>query len=446
MQTAMLMLVFTATHAWPTPQPTYATGLIMPETGGTDPPELVISVPETGGTDPPELEITTTNMAEKPDLEDKRWTPTNPLGECMGNCNANDDCFGSLVCWDTGTDREVPVPGCSGTSTENWDYCVDSELAAEAYTPLEFLGKRLDFKLYACQGDCDDDNQCAGRLECCGDWPPQCSGPYEPWDQADFCCDPLFGTGETGSPTTDPTEIPDGYLWIESIAHAQWVDEPLGECQGACQHYTDCEGDLECTDGTYVPQGCKGETKEDYRYCYDPNWTAPDETPQTGGVDPAEPASAKVGRGGYGFAAKRGRGKEDGSGFDAKRGRGKEDGAGFDAKRGRGQEDGSGFPAKRGQGKEDGSGFDAKRGRGGSSRAGALTFSEWLSEGKQFMEIPETVSTTTVLVVSILALLVWVSCRRYCRNKGGSYKKVVFAKEDGSDSEMDVECAQPINA
>jgi len=241
MKMALLMLVFTATHSEPT---------------------------------------TTGN----PSLEDKRWTPATPLGECTGNCNDDDDCSGSLVCWDTGSNREVPVPGCSGTSTENWDYCVDSELAEEWYTPLECEYGSEDILLYECQGDCDSDDHCAGRLECL-DWsnhaPPQCTPVGRASSLCSYCYDPLWGTDETGAPTSAPTGIPDGYQWLESIDYAGQIEYLLGECQGSCWKDSDCEGELACTGSTYVPGGCQGDTVEGYKYCYDPEWTDPAEEEMT---------------------------------------------------------------------------------------------------------------------------------------------------------------------
>ena len=40
-----------------------------------------------------------------------------PLGECAGDCDSNDDCFGELVCYQQSgaTDADDSVPGCPGT-------------------------------------------------------------------------------------------------------------------------------------------------------------------------------------------------------------------------------------------------------------------------------------------------------------------------------------------
>ena len=44
------------------------------------------------------------------------------MTECQGDCDADSDCLGDLVCFQR--DGLDPVPGCSGSGTNNWDYCV----------------------------------------------------------------------------------------------------------------------------------------------------------------------------------------------------------------------------------------------------------------------------------------------------------------------------------
>ena len=56
-------------------------------------------------------------------LEDVSLSPSDPLGECQGDCDDDTECDGDLVCFhNTGGDEHAP-PGCSGTATTNWDYC-----------------------------------------------------------------------------------------------------------------------------------------------------------------------------------------------------------------------------------------------------------------------------------------------------------------------------------
>ena len=84
------------------------------------------------------------------------------------------------------------VPGCLGTGVEGKDYC--------AYrNPSNYLlyvgnnGEPSDvFPLGLCQGDCDNDGECAGGLECfqrSDQTPvPGCVGKGA--DRADYCYDP----------------------------------------------------------------------------------------------------------------------------------------------------------------------------------------------------------------------------------------------------------------
>jgi len=75
---------------------------------------------------------------------------------------------------------------------------------------------------------------------------------------------------------------------------------------------------------------------------------------------------------------------------------------------------------------------------------GALTFSQWVSEGSHFFKIPAEISTS-FLVMMVLAIFVTVTaCRWYRKKQQKSYKRVVF-QDAPSDSETDVEAAQPMN-
>ena len=56
-------------------------------------------------------------------VEDVNVNPSDPLGECQGDCDDDDECEGDLVCFhNENGDAHVP-PGCSGTGTADWDYC-----------------------------------------------------------------------------------------------------------------------------------------------------------------------------------------------------------------------------------------------------------------------------------------------------------------------------------
>jgi len=77
----------------------------------------------------------------------------------------------------------------------------------------------------------------------------------------------------TVSPTMNPTECecPDEPLQLEWLGWNPRI--PLLECQGDCDHDSDCEGDLLCA-ADVVPPGCRGRPRRRGRrtadYCYDP--------------------------------------------------------------------------------------------------------------------------------------------------------------------------------
>ena len=45
-----------------------------------------------------------------------------PLGRCEGDCDTDDECFGSLICYQRKNGE--PVPGCTGNDNSSTDYCI----------------------------------------------------------------------------------------------------------------------------------------------------------------------------------------------------------------------------------------------------------------------------------------------------------------------------------
>ena len=87
-----------------------------------------------------------------------------PLAECSGDCDVDTDCFGNMKCFQrNGT---TPVPGCSGTGTPDVDYCYrPAGNSTLAYTGDNLAPVRA-FPLENCEGDCDNDGDCAPGLTC----------------------------------------------------------------------------------------------------------------------------------------------------------------------------------------------------------------------------------------------------------------------------------------
>ncbi|KAL7537594.1 hypothetical protein ACHAWF_005837 [Thalassiosira exigua] len=113
-----------------------------------------------------------------------------PLDECEGDCDDDSECQGSLVCFQRSWGE--PVPGCSGDDRiRKTDYCVRLK-------ELTIVGNDGQpgsaFPLGKCEGDCDSDWECEGRLVCfqrrSGDAVPGCGGSDD--SSYDYCVEPLW--------------------------------------------------------------------------------------------------------------------------------------------------------------------------------------------------------------------------------------------------------------
>jgi len=90
------------------------------------------------------------------------------LAKCRGDCDEDTDCLNGLVCFQRDFEPRT-VPGCTGDAFQigngDDDFCIQ----ASANT-LNYRGDNGQpanaFPLGNCQGDCDDDSECAGNLKC----------------------------------------------------------------------------------------------------------------------------------------------------------------------------------------------------------------------------------------------------------------------------------------
>jgi len=164
---------------------------------------------------------------------------TLPLSECQGDCDGDDDCEGSLLCFQRGATESVP--GCSGEGSLGTDYCFDRRINY-LYSPLS------TFPLGLCEGDCDSDNECEGSLLCFqranDESVPGCPG--EGSIGTDYCFD-----------------RPINYLY------SPLNKSPLGLCEGDCDTDDECEGDLICEERSDFTEisGCVGTGVKDSDYC-----------------------------------------------------------------------------------------------------------------------------------------------------------------------------------
>ena len=185
-----------------------------------------------------------THTNSNPELTgaDHNWG-NGDLGLCEGECDNDAQCKGDLKCFlRTGF---TPVPGCSGTGIEDWDYCYDATGSEELDGDDDnWASNTLD----ACN-KCDTDEQCKGGLKCFqrehGETIPGCIGTGG-GDEWDYCYDPNWSAaGPVTSRISDKTGRID-----EIHAHA-------GESDGQHSNATEEE----------IAMAAKGahKTETDYR-------------------------------------------------------------------------------------------------------------------------------------------------------------------------------------
>ena len=84
---------------------------------------------------------------------------TGGLGMCQGDCDRDSDCASGLRCFQR--NGHTAVPGCTGSGSNGWDYCVDKKFLSSPNVNGKGTGG-----LGLCEGDCDRDSDCASGLKC----------------------------------------------------------------------------------------------------------------------------------------------------------------------------------------------------------------------------------------------------------------------------------------
>lgn len=177
-----------------------------------------------------------------------------PLGQCQGDCDNDDDCLGSLKCYQRRKGDDIRnVPGCkandvSKLTNEGTDYCYNPDHLAPAPAPvrvpepvketIHFIGEdwnpRNEYPLQQCEGDCDGDYDCAGELVChhrdpdAPDNVPGCAG--RDTTTRDYCVRP---SDEIVNPPVSGAfrfkkywEY--GYKWQDEFWEQEWCMECAG--------------------------------------------------------------------------------------------------------------------------------------------------------------------------------------------------------------------------
>ncbi|KAL7497308.1 hypothetical protein ACHAWT_005755 [Skeletonema menzelii] len=157
-------------------------------------------------------------------------TPESPCDVCTGDCDTNEGCMPGLMCFKRSGSEQVP--GCTSGGIGDIpgaDYCYDpnvpppvSPTVSPTPSPSEGSLPVLQWKgvngctptspCDVCQGDCDENEDCMGGLECFkrsdGEYTqvPGCAvGGSGDIAGADYCYDPASLKPPSASPTKEPT-------------------------------------------------------------------------------------------------------------------------------------------------------------------------------------------------------------------------------------------------
>eukprot|EP00542_Grammatophora_oceanica_P009589 CAMPEP_0194032074 /NCGR_PEP_ID=MMETSP0009_2-20130614/5103_1 /TAXON_ID=210454 /ORGANISM="Grammatophora oceanica, Strain CCMP 410" /LENGTH=578 /DNA_ID=CAMNT_0038672413 /DNA_START=262 /DNA_END=1998 /DNA_ORIENTATION=+ len=102
-------------------------------------------------------------------------SPDEPCGRCEGDCDRDDQCQGTLVCFQKGKGSrgEDSVGGCLGHDLSRTDWCTLAELIGRSDAPDNEIPLVKPVRncteanpCKRCEGDCDSDEQCEGSLIC----------------------------------------------------------------------------------------------------------------------------------------------------------------------------------------------------------------------------------------------------------------------------------------
>ncbi len=178
-----------------------------------------------------------------PELQSIGIDPTQKLQVCQGDCDKDSECADGLVCFQ----REgfEPVPGCRGTGTNVWDYCI---------YPDPYLNSIGRDPIPVCQGDCYNDSDCADGLVCF---------QREGFEPVPGC---RMGTG--GMKDYNYCIYPEPTLQSVGVDLSQ-TQERLQLCEGDCDGDHQCAPGLRCyqRDGYHRVPGCRGAGTWNFDYC-----------------------------------------------------------------------------------------------------------------------------------------------------------------------------------
>ena len=91
-------------------------------------------------------------------------------GECQGDCDSDSDCLGDLVCRKRGSgDPFAAIHGCVGEGGPLDTRGGGTDVCSHPFEVIKYVGEcahEEGFLCGLCQGDCDEDADCAEGLVC----------------------------------------------------------------------------------------------------------------------------------------------------------------------------------------------------------------------------------------------------------------------------------------
>lgn len=176
-----------------------------------------------------------------------------PLKECHGDCDQDTDCEYGLLCNFRDSGSIDTVPGCFGKGSPGKDYCRRPVDPKELVLVGSNSHPETLFPLQDCQGECNDDVDCALGLVC---------------SQRDVAVNVCLGLGQAERNycirPVDPLQL----VLMSTEDGKPESAYPLSPCQGHCRDDNDCIGDYSCIQSVNVP-GCGGHGTKmpDRFYC-----------------------------------------------------------------------------------------------------------------------------------------------------------------------------------
>ncbi|CAB9518566.1 expressed unknown protein [Seminavis robusta] len=200
-----------------------------------------------------------------------------PLDLCKGDCDDDDECSGSMVCFQRNGNEQVP--GCRGTAETGTDYCIippnfRPPVAATTLPPTPPPTQNPTSKPNPSPVNPPTTNSTIAPAPNLTQNPTP--NPVAP--SPNPTPNPTFQP--TQNPTPNPTNAPVAVLMIVGNDGSPSSAFPLSRCEGDCDDDGECQGSLTCfqRSGNEPVPGCVGIAESESDYCIQPQPT-PQPTP-----------------------------------------------------------------------------------------------------------------------------------------------------------------------